>query len=520
MQNRELTMDDYLSMLRRRAKVILIPALVAPIAAYLSYMVVNHYFARYTSRALILLEPQKVPDTMVQPVVSEDLTARVATLQQRMLSQTNLQPVIDRVFPGKNSQEASEIVDDVRQNVKMEPVVTDLSAIGTQKAPKPGQSPVPGFYLEYTGPKPGEAQKICNELTSVLVNENLKSVQAAAKGTSDVLNRGLEDAKQNLDRLGASVADFKKQHVGQLPEEEENNLKILSGLNSQLEANTQTLNRAQQDKAYTESVLAQQLAAWKSSQSSTNPQTLEKQLSDLQSQLLQLQAKYTDDHPDVIKAKADIAEVKKKLAEIDKASDEATDTGAGKASAMEPPEIRQLRLQIHQYGDLITAGTRDQKRLQEEIVTYQGRVTLSPTIEEQYKALTRDYDNAQKNYQDLLAKKSSADLTVNMNNQSEGEQMLVLNPANLPDSPSFPNPWYFGFGGLGAGLAVGCGLAMWLELRDKSIRTEADAEAALELPILVTVPWIGATAAAGNNGKFKFWNGNKHPEEQKQSVGV
>ena len=82
------------------------------------------------------------------------------------------------------------------------------------------------------------------------------------------------------------------------------------GLNSQLDANTQTLNRATQDKAYTESLLAQQLAAWKASQSSTNPQTLQKQLSDLQAQLIDLQARYTDDHPDVIKTKADIAEVK------------------------------------------------------------------------------------------------------------------------------------------------------------------------------------------------------------------
>ena len=81
------------------------------------------------------------------------------------------------------------------------------------------------------------------------------------------------------------------------------------------------MNVAQQDKAYTESVLAQQLSTWKSSQSSTNPDTLQKQLSDLQSELLSLQARYTDDHPDVIKTKADIAEVKKKLAEINKALD-------------------------------------------------------------------------------------------------------------------------------------------------------------------------------------------------------
>jgi uncharacterized protein involved in exopolysaccharide biosynthesis len=291
-------------------------------------------------------------------------------------------------------------------------------------------------------------------------------------------------------------------------------------LNSQLESNTQTLNRAQQDKAYTESVLAQQLAGWKSSLSSTNPQTLEKQLSDMQSQLLELQARYTDDHPDVIKTKADIAEVKKKLAEINQAAADATDTSSEKASAMEPPEIRQLRLQIHQYGDLIAAGTRDQKRLQEEITEYQGRVSLSPAVEEQYKELTRDYDNALKGYQDLLAKKSTADLTVRMNTQEQGERMFVLNQASLPDSPSFPNRWLFAGGGLAAGLALGLGLAMWMELRDKSIRNEADAEAALELPMLVAVPWVGVAAAEGQYRKFKLWKRKKSQNEHKESVGA
>src|SRR5258708_17370482 len=202
-------------------------------------------------------------------------------------------------------------------------------------------------------------------------------------------------------------------------------------------------------------MLAQQLAAWRSAQSSTNPQTLEKQLSDLQTQLLQLQARYTSDHPDVIKTKADIAEVKKKLDEVNKASSESTDTGSDKASEMEPPEIRQLRAQAHQYADVIAATTREQTRLEKQIATYQSRVTLSPAIEEQYKALTRDYENQQKSYQDLLVKKSSADLTVNMNNQSEGERMFPLNPANLPESPSFPNRLLFAGGGLGAGLALG-----------------------------------------------------------------
>lgn len=511
--NRELTMDDYLSMLRRRAKIILIPALLAPLVGYMASWSVP---AKYTSQSLILVEGQKVPENMVQPVVSEDLAARMATLQQQVLSQPSLQAMIDRLQLGKG-QNAGDLMEEIRGNTTMTPVPMDSPQIGAARR-RPGGSSAPGFYVKYETSNPREAQRICNDLTAQIVDQNRQSIAAVASGTRDVLSKGLEDAKRNLDDLDGRLATFKKRYVGQLPGDEENNLKILMGLNSQLESNTQTLNRAQQDKAYTESILAQQLAAWRSTQTANNPETLQKQLSDLQGELLSLQARYTNDHPDVVKTKSDIAEVKKKLAEVNKATADAGEMSTDKGSALEPPEIRQLRLQVHQYNDLITAGTRDQKRLQQEIGVYQGKVSLSPSVEEQYKGLTRDYDNALKSYQDLLAKKSTADLTVRMNTQEQGERMFVLNQASLPDAPSSPNRWLFAGGGLAVGLGIGFGLAMWFELRDKSIRTEADAEAALELPLLVSVPWVGAVAPTNGNGKFKFWK-RKAPDER-HAVGA
>jgi uncharacterized protein involved in exopolysaccharide biosynthesis len=370
--------------------------------------------------------------------------------------------------------------------------------------------------VNFTASNAREAQQLCNELTSLLLEENLKSREDVARGTTDFLSKQVEDTKHNLDDLDSKLAAFKKQYMGQLPGDEDNNLKILMGLNSQLDANTQSLSRAQQDKAYTESLLAQQVAAWKNSGSASNPQSLQQQLAQLQSQLIDLQGRYTADHPDVIKTKADIAQVKKKLDEVDDPSTAATTPD--KQSASEPAEIRQLRLQVHQYEDLITQATRDQKKLQQEISVYQGRVALSPAIEEQYKQLARDYDNTQKNYQDLLADQSKSDLALKMEQQQEGEQMHLLNPASFPDSPSFPNRPLFAGGGLGAGLALGIGLALWLELRDKSIRTQADAESALDLPMLVAVPWVGEIVPANGNGKSNFWKRGKHPQESEETA--
>jgi polysaccharide chain length determinant protein (PEP-CTERM system associated) len=518
MENRELNMDDYLAMLRRRMKVILLPALLAPLAGFL----VSFAFpAKYTSQALVLVEAPKIPDAVVQQVFTEDLTQHIATIHERVLSASHLRPMVDRLGLVKPGRSADDVIDAIRLNMTIEPVISDLSQIGVGGKKRPNQSTsAPAFYVNYTAGSAKEAQEICNDLTSMLLEEDLKSRQDSSQGTTHFLTQQVADAKQNLDDLDKKLAAFKNQHMGQLPGDEENNLKILMGLNTQLDANAQALNRATQDKAYAESMLAQQLSAWKTSQSASNPQTLQQQLSQLQSQLIDQEARYTADHPDVIKTKADIAQVRKKLAEINDATAKGEASGEkDSGSGSEPPEIRQLRLQIHQYQDMIAQTTRDQKKLQDEIEVYQRRVASSPGIEEEYKELARDYENAQKVYQDDLAKQSTSKMATQAEQQQQMEQMALLNPAGVPDAPSFPNRLFFAGGGLGAGLALGFGLALWLEFRDRCIRTESDAEAAVGLPMLVSVPWV-VEAGSNGNGAGRFWKWKKKPEEKQETAKV
>ena len=517
MSERELTMDDYLAMLRRRLKVILIPALVAPLTGFLvSYALPP----RYTSTSTVLVEGQKVPDNYVMPVITSDFAQRVQSLYEKVQSPSLLRPMVHQLGIVKPEEEG-KVVGEIQQNMQVEPVITTMSqaaaASPAAKARKPSASnePLPGFNVVFVSSDPVRSQKICNAVTTLMVDENLKSRSEVATSTTEFLTRQLEDAKRAIDDQDAKLATFKKQYMGQLPTDVDNNMRMLMSLNSQLDASTQTLSRAQQDKAYTESMLAQQLAAWKTSLSSSNPQTLETQLTQLQTQLMQLQARYTDDYPDVIKTKADIAEVQKKLKEINDAAAKGDSGGKSSeaASSSEPPEIRQLRLQIHQYQNVIEQATLDQKKLQNAITVYQGKTAMSPSIEEQYKVLTRDNDTAQAFYKDLLAKRSAAGLGTSMENAQQGEQMHIAVTANLPEAPSFPVRPLLAAGGLGVGLAFGALIALMLEFGDKSIRTERDAAAIMDLPLLISVPWLGdgeEADAPGNgngngNGRRRFW---------------
>ena len=442
---------------------------------------------KYTSQTMVLVEQPTVGSDYVKPVVTEDLNHRLASMQEQILSRTRLQPIIEKfnLYPNDRDRvHIDDLVERLRGAVTIKPME---STPGTQS------QRLPGFYVNVTFGNPRTAQQICTEITSMFLAQNAQDRQKQVKVTTDFLSQQLEEAKKSLDEQDAKLAQFKRQYLGELPEEEQTNLSILMGMNAQLEANTQALSRAQQDKAFTESVLSQQEVNWKASQTGQSPETAEQQLGALQDQLTSLQARYTPEHPDVMKLKNQIAELKKQLAAAPKSN--APANGTPPATVSEPPQIQQLRAKLRQDEISITDLTRRQSQIQEQIRQLQGRVQASPMVEQQFKELTRNYQTALDFYNDLLKKRQSAGVAGDLENQQQSEQFRVYDPPSLPDQPSFPKKIIFVGGGLGGGLALGLGILFLIAVSDKSLYNERDVELALKLPVLVSVPKLDVAAS-------------------------
>ncbi len=503
--HRELSFDDYVSILRRRKWWIIVPAIIAPLLALgISLRLPN----RYISQTLVLVEHQKVPDSYVTPVVTEMINARLATMQEQILSRTRLQPIIDRfgLFPGSNIS-VEKKVELMRKAVEVKPVRADFGG--------DARGGLPGFYISFMAPNARLAQQVCGEITSMFMEENLKRREQSAQGTTDFLKTQLEEAKRNLDEQDRQLAAFKQQHIGQLPGQEQGNFNMLASLSTQFDATTQAITRLQQERTYTESMLSQQVQVWQAMQSSRNengprvtPEILQQQLATAQAQLMALEQRYTATHPDVIKAKKDVALLQKRVDDAFAAEAKAAEkpkTGMETRAAFEPVGIQQLRAQLHGMDLAIREKQAAQAELQRQIKTYEGRIQLSPVVEEKHKLLTRDYSTALEFYNQLLTKKNQSEMATDLERRQQGEQFRVLDPPNLPEKPTFPNRPLFAAGGLGGGLGLGLLIALLLEYRDKAIRTEKDVRFYLELPTLMLMPSVEIDESQRRDGRWHAW---------------
>lgn len=484
MAERELTLADYMAMLRRRWMLIVVLGLVGgPLAYGVSRFLPN----RYKSQTLVLVERPSVPEKIVASLDNEDLSLRLSSMQQQILSRSRLEPIVKQFGLYSNEVDKVPMEDLVGRLQKAIEVTPILPMAATQNQ-------LPGFYVNVTMGNARTAQQVCTAVTSMFIEENLRLRQQHSEDTTAFLINQLAEAKANLDQQDAKLAAFKSHYLGSLPDQEAMNLNLLSNMTSQLDAATQALARAQQEKSFAESMLTQQIAAWQATQTGRSPETLEQQLAAMQTQLATLQSRYTDDYPDVIKVKNDIAALKKQIATSD-AQKTSTEASKIQKNTLEPTQVVQLRAQVRNFDQVIAEKAKEQEKIKQQISVYQARVQSTPAVEQQFKELTRGYQTALDSYNELQKKRDEAAMAAELNRKQQGEQFRVLDPANLPDNPSFPNRRLFAAGGLGGGLALGLGIAFLLEMKDSSLKTERDIEFALRLPVLAMIPEIEATPA-------------------------
>ena len=479
-RNGEFTTADVKRVLRKHWWILPACALGLGVSAV---MAATQLPKQYTSQTLVLVARPGVSEKVVERVVTEDFNQRLAAMKGKILSRSRLEPVIEK-FNLYTADRPKVHMEDLVDRLRGAITITPLEAMpGIQYAN------LPGFSLTVTFGDPQLAQQICTEVTSMFMEQDARDINEKAKTTTSFIDQQLADAKAKLDDEDAKLAQFKRLHIGSLPEEDQRNLGLLGSLNAELDATTQAMTRTQQDKSFNETLLSQQEANWKAAQKGENPESLENQLRTREEQLTMVRSRYTEEHPDVVKLKSEIEDLKRKIEEAPNPGD-----SPKSLKTTEPPQIQQLRAKIQQADESFAELVKRQAKIQDAIKTIEGHIESSPMVEMQLRELTRNHESALGFYNDLLKQRNIANMDSQLIHQQESEHLSVLDSPSLPTSPSFPKMVNFAAGGFGGGAALGLVILYLLMAMDKTLHTEKEVEAYLNLPVLASLPVLESLA--------------------------
>ena len=475
-----IKLDYYINLIFKRRWLIIIPFCLS--------MIIGIYLAItlpkiYKSSSLISISPQRVPDDYVRPIVEADISSRINTISQEIMSRTNLKKIIEKfnLFSGSNFD-----------HLFMEDKIEIMRARMEVELNRAGRNFLNAFTISYSGPDPNTVMRVTNALANNFITENIRTREAHAIGTSDFLDDELRTMKKRLEEVEGQLRDYRKRNMGELPEQLESNLRILDTLQKQLSESAERLR----DEKNRLVIIENEIKARKESIAAGSPGESEDggavSLLQLKNQLANLQASYTEQHPDVIRLKAKIADLEAKIKAgdidtIEGSDSNSTATGdALLASTVLGNHIRMKNVIKMEIRDV----QEDIRRLKNQIKIYQQRIERTPKREEELMSLKRDYENIQGTYNSLLNRQLEAEIAVNMEKQQKGEKFRIIDSAVLPHKPDSPDMMKLFMIVVAGGLGVGCGLVYLLDYLDTSLKQPERFDSDLGVAVLATIPRV------------------------------
>jgi polysaccharide chain length determinant protein (PEP-CTERM system associated) len=479
---KKYTPEDIVGMVWHRKWVILVPFLVATIC---TVIIAQKLPKRYRSETVILVVPQRVPESYVRSTVTTRIEDRLTSLREQIQSRSRLERIIQDF----------NLYSELRKNLVMEDIIAVMRNDMDIKVER-GDA----FRVSYVSSDPVTAQKVTERLASLFIEENLRDREVQAEGTNQFLDSQLEEARRRLLEHEKKLENYQRQYSGQLPNQVQANMQAIQSAQLQLQSLTESINRDRDRRL----VLERQIADLQTAAPDPVPvpatgelpatASAAQQLEAAEARLRILELRLKPEHPDVKAAKSLIKDLQAKV-QAEAARQPAIDAVSRPVSTAElqrQTRLRDLQAEMKNLDAQLDAKHQTERQLNGQITSYQGKIDAVPTREAELTELTRDYATLQTAYTTLLAKREDSKVAANLERNQRGEQFKVLDPARVPERPASPNVMKIDIIGAGLGLMMGLTIVGLLEYRDSSFKNEEEVKQLLQLPVLALIPMMAS----------------------------
>ena len=424
----------------------------------------------YRAETVILIQPQKVPESFVKAVVTTDINSRISTISEQILSRSNLEKIIENFNLFSDPKFEGMYLEDKIERVR--------GSIGVE-VKRAGRREANAFSISVEDKDPMLAMKVANSLATYFLDENLRMREAQSVGTTEFIDSEREAMGERLENVDKNMRKFREKYMGELPEQLETNLRILDRLQMNMNERQQRLSNAKDRLVL--------ITSGKSAQYGIDDF---KTVDQLQQELANLRTRYTDRHPDVVRLERQIAKIQESYEKGAEQPDEASSNSVPSQKETSLYAKTMSRWQREKTEKEIKNLEKEIGELDTKIRMYQKRLENTPKRDYELSYLSRDYHNVQEAYGSLLTKKIEAEIASSMEKQQKGEQFRILDPAILPEKPISPDERKLFLIMIASGLGIGGGLIFLLEYLNTSFRSSDDIESYLGFSVLASLPLI------------------------------
>ncbi len=519
-------LQDYITMFKRNKNKMM---LIAAVLFLLTVIIAVKWPATYKSSAIILIEQQEIPQDLVRSTVTSYADQRIQVISQRVMSSANLKKIIKKygLYQDEIKKEPiSVVVEDMREDIHLDMVSADVV---DPVSGRPTQATI-AFTLSFEHESPQKAQQVANELVNLYLDENLKRRSEVATQATSFLAMEAEKLAEQIAELEKELADFKERNSTSLPELQQLNMNLMDRTDQQIMDTDRQITSLNERILYLEAELAQ-IDPNMSVYSATGERIYGSQdrLKSLQAEYVGLKARYSSNHPDVVKMKKEIEALEKEVGGIDKTEivaqlkDKRGELAAlTKRYSPQHPDVKKLKqivtnlekelkkpsskrvvknkpdnpayiqllAQLNAAKSDLRAMRAAKDKLMDKLDSFQEGLLKAPQVEREYQDLTRNYENAILKYREVKAKQMEADMAQAMEQGRKAERFSLIEPPLLPDEPDKPNRKVIVL--LGFILSIGAALAYALlkESMNPSIYGSKGMLAATGAYPLVVIPYI------------------------------
>jgi polysaccharide chain length determinant protein (PEP-CTERM system associated) len=381
------------------------PAVAAAVGlALVGWLVVFALPDRYGAHAVVLVDPRTAFAPALQGLaVEQDVGVQLNYVRESLLADPQLR---------RTAQEAGVFPPYPIDAVRQEELLAQMKKHIELTVLSPDERGVTGttYEISYQDVDRARSLRVVGILLDAFVNETLGGKRASSNSAQQFLQVQVRDYEKRLRAAEDRLADFKSQHLGQMPSEQ-------GGYFAQLQRETEAVESTRtklltaisrrntlQGQLHGDAAIAASAAATPLMRGSgaTGTDTVSR-IAEAQAHLDDLLLHYTDQHPDVIATREVLAELKKRRATEIESLRSGDANAAATSGASGNPVFQSIQVALNQanvdISDLQTELGRHEFKAKE----LRQVLGTAPQVEAEYAQLARDYDVNKAQYTALLS---------------------------------------------------------------------------------------------------------------------